>query len=91
MFPVTLPWLKAVVCTFSFARMLPSIHGFWFGNILIVAVGPTLLMHLLINSITKSAYSSMLFVTQCGTYPNPHDRRNLEAWNPIGRTRVEQT
>ena len=23
-----------------------------------------------------------------GTYPSPHDRSNLEAWNPIGRTSV---
>jgi hypothetical protein len=26
--------LKAVVRTFSFARMLPSIHGFWLGKVL---------------------------------------------------------
>ncbi|KAM9491545.1 VPS10 domain-containing receptor SorCS2-like [Salvelinus alpinus] len=32
MFPVTLPWLHAVVRGFSFTRMLPSVKGFWFGS-----------------------------------------------------------
>ena len=44
----------------SFARMLPLIHGFWLENVLIDAVGTTSPMHLLINSLTESAYSNVV-------------------------------
>nr|XP_046190426.1 beta-1,4-galactosyltransferase 1-like [Oncorhynchus gorbuscha] len=40
--------------------MLPLIHGFWLGKVLIVTEGTTSPMHLLINSLTESAYTSVL-------------------------------
>ena len=52
--------IKSSGSAFSFTRMLPSIHGFWFGNVLIVAMGTTSSTHVLMNSLTESAYSSML-------------------------------
>ena len=76
---------------FSFTRMLPSIHGFWFGNVLIVAMGTTSSMHFLMNSLTESAYSSMLLLEAPWKYPNPRERSSLEAWNQISWISVEQT
>jgi hypothetical protein len=41
--------------------MLPSIHGFWLGYVLIVTVGTTSPTHFLINSVTVSMYASRFF------------------------------
>ena len=88
MFPVTLPWLKAVVREFSFTRMLPSIHGFWFGN---HCYGNDI-FNALSNELTHriSVFVNVV-VGPNAEHINPRGWSSLEAWNQIGRTSVEQT
>ena len=38
-----------------------------------------------------SVYINVVVRCRPGIYPSPRDRSNLEAWNQIGRTSVEQT
>jgi hypothetical protein len=84
--------VKSSGSRFQFHRMLPSIHSFWFGNVLIVAMGTTLSIHFLMNSLTESAYSSIsVFVVLVGRNAEHIPIHSLEAWNQIGRTSVEQT
>ena len=42
------------------SRVSEGLTIFWFGNVLIVAMGTTYSTHVLMNSLTESAYSSML-------------------------------
>ena len=76
-FPVTLPWLNAVVRAFSFVRMLPSIRCFWFG----LSTLPDELRHsrVFVNVILRLP----------GTFHSPRDQNNLDAWILIGQTSVE--
>ena len=53
-FPNQKPWIDGNT------RMVPSLDGFGVGNVLIVAMGTTSSTHVLMNSLTESAYSSML-------------------------------
>jgi hypothetical protein len=82
--------MKAVVRAFSFVRLLPSIHGIWLGKVLIVTMGTTLPMHVLLTSLTNQRIHQCCCLRLSGTNTSPCDRSNLEEYNQIGRTSIEQ-